>query len=322
MRIQIVSPSSSLKRTGNRATSAQWAELLTELGHEVTNTTTYKPGPVDLLIALHAERSFRPIEKYRKEHPDGPLIVGLGGTDIYPTVTPTGHRSMEMADALIALQDKAVEQVPIAYQGKVHVIIQSAQPAANPRPKSTRYFDICVVGHLRDVKDPMLAAWASRDLPNDSTIRIRHAGGILDSKYESIVSVERNINPRYDWLGELSGDDTARLISSCHAMILSSHSEGGARVVGEAIVNGTPPLSTHIDGIVGLLGEDYPGYFPVGDDHKLAELMYRLETDTEFRDQLHTVIKEKAPRFSRELEKESLDQLVNNVVQRNTQRNT
>lgn len=318
MKIQIVSPTSSLKRTGNRATSTQWAELLTELGHEVTSHSTYQPGPADLILALHAERSYRPIEKYRKEHPNGPLIVGLGGTDIYPTVTPTVLRSMEMADALITLQDKAVDQVPIAYRGKVHLIVQSAQPAANPRPKSSRYFDICVVGHLRDVKDPMLAAWASRDLPDDSTIRIRHAGGILDSKYESIVSVERNINPRYDWLGELSGDDTARLISSCHAMILSSRSEGGARVVGEAIVNGTPVLSTHIDGVIGLLGEDYPGYFPVGDDHKLAELMYRLETGTEFQNQLHNAIKQKAPRFSRDIEKESLDQLVNNVVERNT----
>lgn len=318
MKIQIVSPSSSVKRTGNTCTSSQWMELLIEAGHEVTREAAYKPGKVDLLIALHAERSYRAIEKYRSEHPGGPLIVGLGGTDIYPSVTPTGYRSMEMADALIALQDKAIEQVPEPFRDKVHIILQSAHPFPSPRPKSTRYFDLCVVGHLRDVKDPMLAAWASRSLPEDSTIRIRHAGGILDAKYQAIVSVERNINPRYEWLGELSGDDTARLISSCYAMILSSQSEGGARVVGESIVNGTPVLSTRIDGIVGLLGEDYPGFFPVGNDEKLAELMYRLETDADFREELQTATREKTPRFSRKLELKLLDQLVSQVAERKT----
>ena len=112
MKIQIVSPSSSVQRTGNRCTSIQWAGLLEESGHEVTLDSKYRSLETDVLIALHAERSYREIEKYRLEIPDGPLVVGLGGTDIYPTVPPTSVRSMEMADALIALQRRAVDQVP------------------------------------------------------------------------------------------------------------------------------------------------------------------------------------------------------------------
>ena len=38
----------------------------------------------------------------------------------------------------------------------------------------------------------------------------------------------------------------------------------------EAIACGVPTISTRIAGSVGLLGEDYPGYFPVGDTEALA----------------------------------------------------
>jgi hypothetical protein len=41
-------------------------------------------------------------------------------------------------------------------------------------------------------------------------------------------------------------------------------------------------LSTRIDGSIGLLGEDYPGYFEVGDSEGLAALMLRLERDEAF----------------------------------------
>jgi glycosyltransferase involved in cell wall biosynthesis len=41
-------------------------------------------------------------------------------------------------------------------------------------------------------------------------------------------------------------------------------------------------ISSHIDGSVGLLGEDYPGYFPTGDTEALAELLLRAETESGF----------------------------------------
>jgi hypothetical protein len=41
-------------------------------------------------------------------------------------------------------------------------------------------------------------------------------------------------------------------------------------------------LSTPTSGVVGLLGEDYPGYFPFGDPAKLRELLLRCERDPAF----------------------------------------
>jgi hypothetical protein len=40
-----------------------------------------------------------------------------------------------------------------------------------------------------------------------------------------------------------------------------------------------PVLSSRIAGSVGLLGADYPGYFPVGDTAALARLLERTESD-------------------------------------------
>jgi glycosyltransferase involved in cell wall biosynthesis len=64
--------------------------------------------------------------------------------------------------------------------------------------------------------------------------------------------------------------------------VMSSHSEGGPSAVSEAVACGVPVVSTPTSGVVGLLGEDYPGYFPVGDVAKLRELLLRCERDSTF----------------------------------------
>ena len=58
--------------------------------------------------------------------------------------------------------------------------------------------------------------------------------------------------------------------------------EGGANVVSEALACNVPVISTHISGSVGLLGSDYPGYFPVGDTEALAGMLLRAEQDPPF----------------------------------------
>ena len=58
--------------------------------------------------------------------------------------------------------------------------------------------------------------------------------------------------------------------------------EGGANVISEAVVDGTPVIASRIPGSVGLLGDDYAGYFPVGDTESLMELLMRAESDATF----------------------------------------
>jgi glycosyltransferase involved in cell wall biosynthesis len=105
-------------------------------------------------------------------------------------------------------------------------------------------------------------------------------------------------NPRYRWLGELPRWRARRLIAGSLLMVLSSRMEGGANVLGEAAVAGVPVLSTRIPGSVGLLGADYPGYFPVGDAAALAALLRRAETDPAYLAALERGVRRAAPLFA------------------------
>jgi glycosyltransferase involved in cell wall biosynthesis len=67
-------------------------------------------------------------------------------------------------------------------------------------------------------------------------------------------------------------------IQRAHVLVHTSHMEGGAHVIMEAITSGTPVLASRIPGNVGMLGEDYAGYFPPGDAAALADLLRRCAT--------------------------------------------
>ena len=99
------------------------------------------------------------------------------------------------------------------------------------------------------------------------------------------------------------------MLSESQLLVLSSREEGGPTVLTEAIVAGVPVLASRIPGNVGLLGADYPGYFPVGDTERLAELMRRVETDDAFRESLAAYLATLEPQFSPEAEQAALAQL-------------
>jgi glycosyltransferase involved in cell wall biosynthesis len=164
----------------------------------------------------------------------------------------------------------------------VRVIFQSFTPPDRlPLPRADR-FDVCVLGHLRAVKDPMLAAEAVRTLPAGSQLHVVQAGGVLEAEYAGRATRERATNPRYEWLGELPRAEAVRTLAGCRLLAMTSKSEGGPSAVSEAVACGVPVVSTPTSGVVGVLGEDYPGYFPVGDAAALRELLLRCERDATF----------------------------------------
>src|SRR5215470_10553432 len=87
---------------------------------------------------------------------------------------------------------------------------------------------------------------------------------------------------RYRWLGSLTHPQTRRWIRDAHAMVISSVMEGGANVVVEAVTCGVPVLASRVQGNVGMLGPDYDGYFPAGDDEALARLIDRASREPDF----------------------------------------
>jgi putative glycosyltransferase (TIGR04348 family) len=306
MDIVVITPARPASRSGNRTTALRWARILRGLGHHARVATEYDAQPADLVIALHAWRSAAIIGRFREHHPDRPLIVALSGTDLYEYLDrdpETTLRSLECADRLVALQDLARRRLPSRFHSKLRVIHQSASPPTHREPPSARYFDVAVIAHLRAVKDPLRTAQAARSLPATSRLRIVHVGGAHTAEWAAEAKAEMEANPRYVWRGEVPRAEVRRVLSRARAVVLSSRSEGGANVISEAVVAGVPVLATRIDGTVGLLGADYPGYFAVADTAALAQLLDRVESDSEFLAELKQAVMRRSTLFSPERER-------------------
>ena len=284
---------------GNRISAARWARILRHLGHRVTIQTSYHGEPCDGLVALHAKRSGQAAIEFHRRYPDRPVIVALTGTDLYRDIhhSRTAQRALEIATRLVALQPLASGELEPSLRGKVRVIYQSVEKTTRRVIRPDREFRVCVVGHLRDVKDPFRAAMAVRGLPAESRIRVWHAGAAMSAGMERRATAEQQRNPRYRWLGEIPRWKVRRLIASSHLLVLSSRMEGGANVISEAIVDGTPVLASRIPGSIGLLGAGYPGFYPFGDTRALRSLLLRAETDSRFFTHLRSGCAKLSPLF-------------------------
>jgi len=223
---------------------------------------------------------------------------------------------MELADRLVALNSLAWRVVPKKFRKKLRVIFQSVDKPNTPGQPSRRHIDVCVIGHLRDVKDPLRAAQAARLLPSSSRVRIVHIGRAYSPQWAAKALAEMADNPRYLWRDDVPRAAVRALLLRSHAMVLSSLSEGGANVISEAIVAGVPVLASRMDGNVGLLGADYRGYFPIGDTEALARLLLRIESDRDFVATLHRAIARRAPLFKPDREVASWRRLLAELSRR------
>jgi putative glycosyltransferase (TIGR04348 family) len=306
MQIQIVTPASAGSTHGNRITADRWASVFKQLGHRVDVSQTYDGKATDLLVALHARRSYQSVKHFRQKHPGLPIVVTLTGTDIYRDAQ-TDQRvreSLAMATRVVTLQPKALECLKSNVRTKARVIYQSVEQRKRTRAASsfTDNFNVSVIAHLRPVKDPFRAALAARLLPTSSRIRILQIGRAMTDSMAMRAQAEAIRNPRYRWLGELSQSQVQNYLSRSQICVLSSRLEGGANVLSEAIVAGVPILASRVDGNVGILGDDYPGLFSVGDTRALAKLLDRAETDSVFLKELRSRVNGLAALFNRERE--------------------
>ena len=312
MKIALVTPAPAKVHTGNRTSAERWARLLSELGNQVSVQKSWDGEECDLLIALHARRSFPAIQRFRQKHPLAPLVVALTGTDLYGNLENNAEamRSLEFASRIVVLQALGVEVVPESVRPKVRVIYQSFErPFPSPQREES-CFQVCVLAHLRPVKDPLRTANAVRELPASSRIQVKHAGAVLDPDFAAQVEEEQRTNPRYQWLGPLAHEAAINLLSRSHVLVLTSHLEGGANVVSEAIAVGTPVISSLIPGSVGILGADYSGYFPVGDSVALREKLLRAESGDGFYRELQQSVARLQPLVSVARERESWEALL------------
>jgi putative glycosyltransferase (TIGR04348 family) len=319
MKVHMVCPAPRGSRKGNRVTAERWKTYLVDLGHQVHIADDWRGEPCDIMLALHAKKSYPAMRRYRQQGPKAPLILALTGTDLYRDLrrSKQAQQALRWADRLIGLHDAVAEDLPSDVRSKVRVVLQSITPV-RPRPARSRTtFDICVLGHLRREKDPLRTAMALRRLPELPQVRVRHAGAALSPLYHAWACAAMRRDRRYRWLGEISRGRALRLLASSHLMVISSRLEGGANVVSEALVNRVPILASRMPGNVGLLGVDYPGYFEVGDTDKLAELIEKTCLDFQYYEALLQGVARLEPRFAPRHERARLAELLSELLAMN-----
>src|SRR5262249_16696848 len=182
MRILLVAPLTRRSRTGNRVTAMPWFRILGELGQRVVVASEYSGQSCDLLVALHAGKSAVSVERFCDENPDRPVVLALTGTDLYDEIRtcPSARRSMELATRLVVLQPAGLVELSEALRIKTRVIIQSAERPPHPAAPDQSVFQVCVLAHLRPVKDPLRTAFAARLAPSSSKLQVIHLGNALD----------------------------------------------------------------------------------------------------------------------------------------------
>jgi putative glycosyltransferase (TIGR04348 family) len=276
----IVTPTPPDIPSGNGVTALRWAEILHDLGFPAELRQDYRAGDYRALIALHAVKSAAAVRAFGARHPAAPIVIGLTGTDLYPSLAENGADPgvLALASRFVVLQPGGIGQLPPELRPRARVIFQSmtAMPRLEPREDA---FEVAFLAHLRAVKDPLRPAAALRHLPARSRIRVTHAGEGRDPALAAAASAASAAGGRYAWLGPLPRPRALQILARSRLLVLTSRHEGGANVVTEALALGVPVISSAIPGSIGILGADYPGYFRTGDERDLARVLLAAEED-------------------------------------------
>lgn len=315
--LTIVTPARAGTRTGNLHTAQRWARMLRGAGHRVSVTVEWDGSPCDLMLALHARRSFASILAYRKANPSGPLVVVLTGTDLYRDLPASAEarRSLELADRIIVLQEDAKRKLARKFQARTRIVYQSADPRVSHSPPKGR-FRVAVVGHLREEKDPFRAVKAFSLLARSDNLELVQLGAALAPALGAEAERWMKRDARYRWLDSVPHARALGWIASSHLLVVSSVMEGGANVICEAARIGTPVLASRVSGNIGMLGRGYPGFFPLFDDGALARLLKKCTEDTTFYRSLQCALHARRHLFAPAAERVALARVVREALAR------
>ena len=336
--VLIVSPALANANNGNWQTAWRWSRMLVPnfqpfIAQHWRNEGVRgeAPGgqPFEVMLALHARRSADSIAAWAKARGTASDAKGLGvvltGTDLYRDIQTdaVAQKSLALARRLVVLQERGPAALPADVRQKARIIFQSST-SRRTLAKSPERLRAVMVGHLRDEKSPQTLFEAAHLLKAYPDILIDHIGDPLDEALGEQARASALACPNYRWLGGLAHEATRGRIQRAHVLIHASKMEGGAHVVMEAVCSGTPVLASKIDGNVGMLGANYPGYFELGNAKALSTLLVRLRkcqltAGTELKDtfltQLQAHCAERAPLFDPLTEQESLIRLVTDLIE-------
>ena len=314
----IVTPALADANNGNWQTARRWSKMLST-DYRVRLATSWDGtagDAADVLVALHARRSAESIARWAAQQPARPLVVVLTGTDLYRDIhsDPSAQHSLDVAQRLIVLHERAVDDLPPQHRAKAVACFQST-PARTPLQKTQQHLNALMVGHLREEKSPQTYFEAARLLRARPDIRLDHIGAALDPALGREAQATQHCCPRYRWLGALPHAATRQRIQRAHVLVHPSRMEGGAHVVMEAVRSGTPVLASRIAGNVGMLGASYAGFFVPGDAQGLAALLRRCRDEPPTIATLRAQCEARAPLFEPTRERATLLALLADLLE-------
>jgi len=305
-------------------------------GHEVEKISVRGAFPIDeelltdklrcsdVVVALHAGHCHRALEVWRSLGKPIPLIFIVSGTDLFQPILEENVVSDEFrsacsdAESIVTLARGLHRYYPEEerdlWRDRTQTILQGANPIAWQLSEASTQLAV-VIGNLRSIKDPWLPVEALSVLKQRGTasglapLEVQHYGSLLDEADQQRVESAQARLPgpdlRWCWKSEVSRGQIENLMSLAPLLIHPSVHEGGANVVGEFLVSGLPILASRAPGNLGLLGEDWPGLFDVGDAHGLADLLHRWRTSGDFRNSLFSASKRLSSKHDLSCERES-----------------
>lgn len=245
-------------------------------------------SPYDAIPALLARRFAGATTPLIVEvHGDWRTATRLYGSRWRRLLSPFGDAvavwALRRADAIravgatvSAITQEASGRAPLAVFPTFHDAKTYFEPPPEPIPPMPTAL---WVGALERAKDPHLlaAAWrvVAKAVPESQLIvvgsgTLGHVVDDLRNEYPGRVRIYTHLVP-----SELKG-----IYDSATALVLSSRSEGLARVVIEAFARSRPVIATGVGGTPDLVKDEVNGLLvPSGDVGQLAEAMIRLLSD-------------------------------------------
>jgi glycosyltransferase involved in cell wall biosynthesis len=291
---------------GHRVTVSCVRGVVSERLHELSiPTTNHRPrGSVDVFSALDFAaylKSARPdallMTSWRpttwnvaaaKFAGIPRIVMRLGIVREFPTAGVRA-RALESVDALIVNSDEIrrrwLETKPDSASAQVHVVLNAIQPRIHERDEMKRRLRtelglaggivlIGGAGHLAPRKgfDHLIRAFAAASLSDAILLII--GDGHHRANLEALAATLQ-VSDRVRFLGhrENGGSD----IGGLDLFVLSSHNEGMANVMLEAMAAGTPVIAADISGVQTALGASSrtpAGWmYPPGDDNSMSTMI-------------------------------------------------
>jgi hypothetical protein len=272
-------PPSTYATNGNMVTAQRYRCFLTEMGHD---EECKEPSNADVLIVLHAHKSFQVVQESRSYQK---IIVVLTGTDV-SSWTREARTTCLRADVVVLLRELSVDEKSVCmsderilsksviiHQTREHESIASSSMNNNNSSNSTP-LRVLTIANLRQVKDP-LAVHRALELkrPEMSAMLFTLIGDTCCDEKESCDLCSAAYKGCIGYVGPKNQADCTKAILETHVVVMPSFAEGLSDVFVQTIVNNVPLLCRRMDSTLSLLPDDYIGFFDT--DQNLCDILER-----------------------------------------------